>query len=269
MVLDNEYGHNATLNPAILGKTEPNFILIVLRCHKEQTAMPESRLKELSTSEEVKNAGQDLRLTAIKAVDLTNFSTSYWCEVKIENTYFLGCQFSDSESQYLLMSKGASILAPFTGLPYQAFRYRLYTADELLHKTPSGVTVDQAIYCDYLKKGRMSPDIVEALCRRIHDHGIDDGLEHLIRDVGPMNFVALMGGSSNKRTDPFYRKTALTARLLRQQSLFVVSGGGPGMMEAANLGAYFANFSEADLEQALAILAKDIANRIGFLPPWR
>lgn len=65
-----------------------------------------------------------------------------------------------------------------------------------------------------------------------------------------------MGGSSNLRTDQFYKKTAYTARLLTLDGLFVVSGGGPGMMEAANLGAYFAKYNETDLDSALTILAR-------------
>jgi predicted Rossmann-fold nucleotide-binding protein len=218
--------------------------------------MPDRRVKEISSPDEVAKAGRNLSMTAIKAVDLRSLSASYWREVAISSTYFFGCQFDSAESQVVLRNKGAIILQPFEGLPYQMFRYHLYTAEELLHRLPTGATVDETIYCDYLRKGRLSPDLVEALARRIHDDGIDDALEHLVRAIGLMKFVALMGGSSNKRTDPFYKKTALTARLLTQQGFFVVSGGGPGMMEAANLGAYFANYTGADLDQALAILAK-------------
>jgi predicted Rossmann-fold nucleotide-binding protein len=216
--------------------------------------MPEKRLREISDPEGVKRAGQDLSSTAIKGVDLTDFSSSYWESVRIEKTFFLGCRFNGFGSTAVLEAKGATVLPRFTGLPYEPFQYRLYSPDELLRMLPTGLTVDQTIYCDYLSKGRLSPDIIEALCRRIHDDGIDDALEHLMRDVGSMNFVAFMGGSSNKRTDPFYKKTALAARLLTLDGHFVVSGGGPGMMEAANLGAYFAKYNESDLDQALSIL---------------
>ena len=63
-----------------------------------------------------------------------------------------------------------------------------------------------------------------------------------------------MGGSSNKRSDPFYRKTAQLARLLTQEEYFVVSGGGPGMMEAANLGAYFAKHTDDEFDAAIKTL---------------
>jgi predicted Rossmann-fold nucleotide-binding protein len=218
--------------------------------------MPRGRLRELSDPEAVRRAGQDLSSTAVKGVDLTSFSSSYWQSVEIETTFFLGCRFDGVESQAVLEAKGAVVLPHFSGLPYEPFQYRLYSPDELLRKLSTGLTVDQTIYCDYLSKGRLSPDIVEALCRRIHDDGIDDALEHLMRDVGPMKFVAFMGGSSNKRSDPFYKKTAMAARLVTLDGHFVVSGGGPGMMEAANLGAYFAKYTEADLNQAFIILER-------------
>jgi hypothetical protein len=147
-------------------------------------------------------------------------------------------------------------LPPFTGIPYEPFRYRLYTPDELLRKSSTGLTTDQTIYCDFLSKGKFSPDIIEALCRRIHDDSIDDALEHLMRTVGRTNFVAFMGGSSGKLTDPFYKRTALAARLVALDGYFVVSGGGPGMMEAANLGAYFAKYPEPDLDAALNVLKR-------------
>jgi hypothetical protein len=135
--------------------------------------MSEARLQELSTPEAVKKAGQNLASTAIKAVNLTGFEISYWHDVKIADTYFLGCQFDTPEIPSLLARKGATIVPQFTGRPYEVFRYSLYTSEELLHKLASGVTVDQTIYCNYLSKGKFSPDIVEALCRRIHDDGID------------------------------------------------------------------------------------------------
>jgi hypothetical protein len=142
-------------------------------------------------------------------VNLTGFALSYWRDIKIDNTYFLGCQFDAPEIPSLLATKEATILPEFAGTPFHVFRYRLYTSEELLQKLSNGVTLDQTIYCNYLSKGKFSPDIVEALCRRIHDDGIDDALEHLILEKGPMNFVAFMGGSSNKRTARSTRKLRL------------------------------------------------------------
>ncbi len=66
--------------------------------------------------------------------------------------------------------------------------------------------------------------------------------------------VGIMGGHSTSRKDPFYYKTALTAKLLTEAGFFIASGGGPGTMEAANLGAYFGGYSVAELHDAIQML---------------
>jgi predicted Rossmann-fold nucleotide-binding protein len=65
-----------------------------------------------------------------------------------------------------------------------------------------------------------------------------------------------MGGHSTLRTDEYYTKTAMTAKLLTEAGYFIVSGGGPGIMEATNLGAYFAKKSNKKLLDAIEMLKK-------------
>jgi predicted Rossmann-fold nucleotide-binding protein len=67
--------------------------------------------------------------------------------------------------------------------------------------------------------------------------------------------VGIMGGHLATRDEPYYRKTAELARLLSKEGYFITSGGGPGIMEAANLGAYMALYDEAALNDAIEILA--------------
>jgi predicted Rossmann-fold nucleotide-binding protein len=216
--------------------------------------MTAQAFQQFTSVDAMKKVWPELSWAVLIDLHLEEFSSTQWREAKIESTFFLGCHFYGFESQTLLAQRQAIILPPFNGLPYDPFRYQLYTPEILLKEIAPGVNLDQAIYCDYIAKGRWSADLIEALCRRIHDDGIDDALEGLRTEIGPEKFVGFMGGSSNKRSDPFYRKTAHTARLLTQEKFFVVSGGGPGMMEAANLGAYLAKHSEDDLDAALAIL---------------
>ena len=50
--------------------------------------------------------------------------------------------------------------------------------------------------------------------------------------------VSLFGSSRVKRGHPYYAKTEKIARLLSDAGFTVISGGGPGLMEAANRGAF-------------------------------
>ena len=65
-----------------------------------------------------------------------------------------------------------------------------------------------------------------------------------------------MGGHSNRRNDLYFRKVALLSWSLARHGYLVSTGGGPGMMEAGNLGAYLAEYAKDDVEDAVAILAK-------------
>jgi uncharacterized protein (TIGR00730 family) len=53
--------------------------------------------------------------------------------------------------------------------------------------------------------------------------------------VGPA--VTIFGSARNLTTDPFYLTTVELGRKLAQENFAVITGGGPGIMEAANKGA--------------------------------
>ncbi len=50
--------------------------------------------------------------------------------------------------------------------------------------------------------------------------------------------VSIFGSARLPETDPYYQAAVETARILAEAGLNVMSGGGPGIMEAANRGAY-------------------------------
>lgn len=62
-----------------------------------------------------------------------------------------------------------------------------------------------------------------------------DGFEKLAR-IGPC--VSIFGSARTKPGTPYYVMAEEIARLLTENGYGVISGGGPGIMEAANKGAY-------------------------------
>ncbi|OPY06176.1 MAG: LOG family protein YvdD [Syntrophaceae bacterium PtaB.Bin038] len=56
-----------------------------------------------------------------------------------------------------------------------------------------------------------------------------------LSDIG--RAVTIFGSARTTPANPYYQKTEHLARLLAQQGFSVITGGGPGIMEAANKGA--------------------------------
>ncbi|MDR2548728.1 MAG: TIGR00730 family Rossman fold protein [Desulfobulbus sp.] len=62
-----------------------------------------------------------------------------------------------------------------------------------------------------------------------------DGIETL-NDLGPA--VSIFGGARFKEDAPYYAAARATAGLLTRMNLAVITGGGPGIMEAASRGCF-------------------------------
>ncbi len=62
-----------------------------------------------------------------------------------------------------------------------------------------------------------------------------EGFEVMAK-VGPA--VSIFGSARTAPSDPFYKAAEETARLLAKSKLAVITGGGPGIMEAGNKGAF-------------------------------
>ena len=135
---------------------------------------------------------------------------------------------------------------------------RLYTRDDLMEGWYRGadhsVTLDGRIYAYVKEHGGRAPDMDEGLAQRTHDHFIDVALADFLMQTG-RPVVGIMGGSSTGATDPNYRRVVQLTAALTARGYLVVGGGGLGIMEAANLGAFLANCSGTEREAAVDALA--------------
>lgn len=197
---------------------------------------------------------------AIQGLDLSRLHIE-WDKVNLEETFFLGCTFANLEDECKVRQRGAYIFPRFEGLPYNPYRSQLYTWQELMqgYDADNDRSLDFQIYDHFACNGRYNPNIREALAQRIHDHAIDDALRDFLQfdeeGMSQKRGVGFMGGHGAPRSDAYYAKVARAARLLAREGYLVISGGGPGIMEAANLGAYMAEYSDQELNDAIRMLA--------------
>ncbi|MFP6882822.1 MAG: hypothetical protein VCA40_00200 [Roseibacillus sp.] len=217
-------------------------------------------VRELDSMLALCRQGGQLSHAVVQGLDLREADLD-WQALRCEEAVFLGCCFPKGVTVEFLIARGATVIPVFPDLPYSPFRPRLYSRAELMDGWTPGVdnSTDKLIFEHFLAHGRENPGVLEALSQRLHDHAIDDALRDLlegrIEGDGIKKVVGIMGGHKTPRTDPYYKKVARIAQELTLAGYFIATGGGPGIMEAANLGAFLAEVSEEDLEGALATLS--------------
>ena len=195
---------------------------------------------------------------AFQGLDLSDFEQEL-CALPIQRCFFLGCTITQPALAALSANEN-TIFPSLPELPFHPFRGTLYTAQELMegyqegnHESFAKYSIDAQIYA-YFKQTKRS-DVIATLMERIHDHAIDDALDYaLSQKQRKERAVGIMGGHSCKRNTPRFRQIAHLGYELAKAGYFVVTGGGPGAMEAGNLGAYMSPYSREDLEEALNIL---------------
>ncbi len=190
---------------------------------------------------------------AFQELDITKYEKELLKHTH-EGSLFLGCTMSNHTAGHITQSGGLVILKRKEVL-FEIHRAKLYTPQQLFRGFKPNETdgykstYDYKVYEEYIKTGMDTPDsILISFAQRLHDHSITDALGETIAG---RKVVAIMGGHSMERQDPYYLKVAKISWTLTQKGFLMVSGGGPGAMEATHIGAYFACRTEKELEQAI------------------
>ena len=216
--------------------------------------MRDKHMKELKTIDEFKtflNSGAAWKDTAVLGLELTPF-TGQLHSRNFKGSIFLGCRLTD-EVILQVIDTGGLYFPEIKGLPYQPYQTGLYTRETLFagfdpnnpdsyHETP-----DWKIYTHYVENGKDYPaSILESLSQRLHDFSITDALQDFLNHLPDKNkVISVMGGHRLVRTSPDYKKVVQISYTLARAGYLMVSGGGPGAMEATHLGVWLSGYDLA------------------------
>ncbi len=169
---------------------------------------------------------------------------------RVAGATFLGCTFAPGDAARV-EAGGALVLPTIPGVPVDPYRGRLYTPRGLYDSPAYPDSLDARAYA--WSQQSETPDAL--LAQTLHDHAIDVALEEaLLGWRRERRVVGVMGGHAIRRGEAAYADAARLGRVLGAAHV-VATGGGPGAMEAANLGAWLSSRPPGDLEEALGLLA--------------
>ena len=173
----------------------------------------------------------------VQGLDLTG-REDVLTELDPRGSLFLGCTISDDVAERLRQG-GALIFPAVPDVPFDPWRAGLYTPAELYDGLERGYreTPDAKVYA-WSRKSSPRRSLRRLLAKSLHDSSIDDALDEFTHR---QRIVGVMGGHQLARDDAAYAEIARLGHDLAAHGTYVATGGGPGAMEAANLGARLAD----------------------------
>ena len=187
------------------------------------------------------HAARGLGGVRLQDLDLHEVEDQLLARTDLTDLVVLGGALSPALTLHLVRH-GAIVFPSDPQAPLNVYRSQTYTADELYAGLdgPDGYagTLDGRTYA-WTTDRRSEHDAYATMLRAIHDESITDALDDRL-DGLPV--VGVMGGHAVQRGSNVYAAAARLGFELAEAGLVVATGGGPGAMEAANLGAYAGSF---------------------------
>lgn len=144
---------------------------------------------------------------------------------------------------------------PFSTCPKTLYNSKmLYKGYDYHDPSTFETCYDTRVYRNYMSFGQRGQDVKETLARSLHDHFITHHLYALLSHYEEKKVIGVMGGHARRRDDPMYRQIVYLSKRLTEMGRLMITGGGPGAMEATHLGAYMAGRTDEEVEEALAII---------------
>ncbi len=172
--------------------------------------------------------------------------------IDARDALFVGCDLPEPAATKL-QQEGALVLPHTRSTPISIDRTELYTPADLYDATTYDRTYDARVYAWSEPSVADSDASTERMrLQALHDHAIDRAL---LAWTQSRQMLGVMGGHALRRGEVPYAEGARLGQRLGAR-LTIATGGGPGAMEAANLGAAFATHSPGDLDAALASLGR-------------
>ncbi|WP_326522964.1 LOG family protein [Sphingomonas sp.] len=224
-------------------------------------------IDDLPAAEKWANSGV-VETATVQGVDLRSLD-QVLSRHSLKGCAFLGCDLGDAVFARI-RADGAGLVTDLPALPpsLPAFAPGIYTVADLY----AGIAADGSGWegtpdfagFDFFNVKKNVPrnlEPVKAIAARLHDTVQEESVRSFLRD---RDVVAIMGGHDFKRrlsdedvaagkADVYWECVAI-AKALAEKGYLILTGGGPGLMEAGNLGALLAGETDAKVAEVRAIL---------------
>lgn len=220
-----------------------------------------NEIRSLYYLEEYLETHDKLENLVFKNLDLRKLTRKLF-NYEIVECLFIGCRIDKDLLEKLVLTNN-HILASMH-LPFELFPRKLYTIDDLYdkfdYKIPNSYknSTDYEIYSHFTDhKNKYNLSTFLQVTEHIHDASIKIALNEYVRDFGDSKkIVGVMGGHKEPRSSDGFKQISILSKKLTEEGYMMVSGGGPGMMEATHLGAFFGCRPEKEMFEAINHLAK-------------